>query len=166
MALGRFKNCINNNGKHIKIGKNTRFPSRFAPNLIGMTFPITLQTIGNGKIEIGDECGFSSTIISSKTLIKIGNNVLIGANTRILDHDFHSMNFRDRRIGEVDRKNAKTSKVIIEDDVFIGVASIILKGVTIGARSIIAAGSVVSLKEIPPDSLVAGNPAKIVKSLL
>lgn len=131
-----------------------------------MSFPISLQTIGKGQIKNGYDYGFSSIILSSKESITIGNNVFIGADSHILDHDFHSMDYQDRRVGQVDRKNAKMAKVIIEDDVLIGVASIILKGVTIGARSIIADGSVVSIKDIPPDSLVAGNPAKIVKSLI
>ena len=70
-----------------------------------------------------------------------------------------------RRNTYEDRKFVKTNNVIIGDDVFIGTNSIILKGVRIGPRSIIGAGSVVSLKEIPPDSLVAGNPAKILDYL-
>jgi acetyltransferase-like isoleucine patch superfamily enzyme len=157
------KIVVSNNGEHIKIGTNVRFRSRYASNLIGMSFPITLQTIGTGKIEIGNDCGLSSTIISSRESITIGNHVIIGADSRILDHDFHSINYLDRRIGKVDRANSKSSKVIIEDDVFIGAGSIILKGVKVGARSIIGAGSVVSIKEIPPDSVVAGNPAKIIR---
>jgi acetyltransferase-like isoleucine patch superfamily enzyme len=55
--------------------------------------------------------------------------------------------------------------VVIGDDVFIGANSIILKGVTVGDRCVIGAGTVVSLKDIPPDSLVAGNPARIIRSL-
>lgn len=57
-----------------------------------------------------------------------------------------------------------SSPIIIEDDVFIGMNCLILKGVTIGARSIIAAGSVVT-KSIPSDCIAAGNPAKVIKHL-
>ena len=57
-----------------------------------------------------------------------------------------------------------SSPIVIEDDVFIGVNCIILKGVTIGARSIIAAGSVVT-KSIPADCIAGGNPAKVIRLL-
>lgn len=88
---------------------------------------------------------------------------MIGGNVRIFDHDYHSLKYMDRRDKKLDDAGCRTSPVFIEDDVFIGTNSIILKGVTIGARSVIGAGSIVSLKQIPPDSLVAGNPARILK---
>jgi len=53
----------------------------------------------------------------------------------------------------------------IGDDILVGANAIILKGVAIGDRSVIGAGAVVSLKHIPPDSLVGGNPAQIIRSL-
>ena len=62
-----------------------------------------------------------------------------------------------------DRMHIKTAPIIIEDDVFVGTNAIILKGTKIGARSIVAAGSVVFGLQIPPDSLVKGNPAQIIK---
>ena len=160
------KIVLSNNKKSIVIGDNVRFRSRYNSNLVGMSFPITLHTLKNGKIEIGNGSGFSSVIISSRSHVKIGNNVTVGGDVRIYDHDFHSVDFEKRRNGAEDRKNVKSAKVVIEDDVFIGATSIILKGVKIGARSIIGAGSIVSINEIPPDSLVGGNPAKIIKSLV
>ena len=57
-----------------------------------------------------------------------------------------------------------SASIVIEDDVWVGAHSIILKGVTIGARSIIGAGSVVT-KSIPADCVAAGNPCKVLKSL-
>ena len=151
-----------NNGR-LKIGKNFILNSRKASNLVGITNRASFQVIEKGIIEIGDYCGFTSTVLSSRTLIKIGNHVKIGGNVRIFDHDYHSLNHLHRRDSKEDGENVKTAPVIIEDDVFIGTNSIILKGVSIGARSIIGAGSVVSLKIIPPDSVVAGNPARIIK---
>lgn len=148
----------------LKIGKRFILNSRKASNLVGITNRASFQVIENGIIEIGNNCGFTSTVLSARTLIKIGNNVKIGGNVRIFDHDYHSLNYLNRRDSKLDGLNVKTEKVIIEDDVFIGTNSIILKGVHIGARSIIGAGSVVSLKSIPPDSIVAGNPAMIIKS--
>lgn len=61
-----------------------------------------------------------------------------------------------------DTQTAKASSISIEDDVLIGTCSIILKGVTIGARSIIAAGSVVT-KSIPADCIAGGNPCKVIR---
>jgi acetyltransferase-like isoleucine patch superfamily enzyme len=148
----------------LSLGENVKILSRYKANLVGMTNPATFQIFQTGSIILGDGVGMSSTIFSSKKLIKIGNNVMIGANVRIFDHDFHSMNFLDRRHGGQDYLNAKTAEVIIEDDVFIGTNSIILKGVHIGKGSIVGAGSVVSMKEIPSFSVVAGNPCKIIKT--
>lgn len=68
----------------------------------------------------------------------------------------------DRRNPMTDGANKINSPIVIEDDVLIGVRCVILKGVTIGARSIIGAGSIVT-KSIPADCIAAGNPAKVVK---
>jgi acetyltransferase-like isoleucine patch superfamily enzyme len=152
------------NGKGtIKIGDNVSITARFLSNNVGITNPAFLECSENGEIQIGNNTGLTSPIISSRLSIKIGNYVNIGGNVRIFDHDFHSLNYLDRRENDSDLKNVKKAEVIIEDDVFIGTNAIILKGVHIGARSIIAAGSVVSLKNIPHDTLVGGNPAKIIK---
>jgi acetyltransferase-like isoleucine patch superfamily enzyme len=148
----------------IEIGHNVRFRSRYSGNLVGMAFPVTLQLFnGTGKISIGNHCGFSAAVISSMSEVTIGNHVILGGNVRIFDHDYHSMDPFQRRERKEDRKNVKTRPVIIEDDVFVGTSALILKGVHVGARTIIGAGSVVSIPEIPPDSLVLGNPAKIIK---
>lgn len=84
--------------------------------------------------------------------------------TIILDSDAHSLNFLHRRDGVVDMANRIDKEIIIEDDVLIGTNCIVLKGVRIGARSIIGAGSIVT-KDIPSDCIAAGNPAKVIKFL-
>lgn len=148
----------------IKIGRNVRLRSRYSGNMVGMTFPVTFQLFsGDGKIWIGDNCGFSAVVISSMSEVNIGNNVIMGGNVRIFDHDYHSLDPEKRRNPVEDRKDVRSRAVNIEDDVFVGTSALILKGVHVGARSVIGAGSVVSIQEIPPDSLVLGNPAKIVK---
>jgi acetyltransferase-like isoleucine patch superfamily enzyme len=149
----------------ITIGENTVINSRFLSNLVGMTGPTVFHCIRNGRIRIGDNSGCSATVFSSRNSIAVGQNVKIGGNVRIYDHDFHSVNYLDRRDSERDFSQEKSAPVVIGNDVFIGANSIILKGVTVGDRSVIGAGSVVSLKEIPADSLVVGNPARIVRSL-
>jgi acetyltransferase-like isoleucine patch superfamily enzyme len=104
--------------------------------------------------------GISSAAIICCKSISIGNNVKIGGNTVIYDSDFHSLNFASRRTKDSDIPEMKP--VIIEDDVFIGAHVTILKGVHIGARAIIAAGSVIT-KSIPVDETWGGNPAKRIR---
>lgn len=144
----------------ISLGHNVRLTARFLTNSVGLSNPIMIECIKNGQITIGNNTGFSSVIISSRNLITIGNNVNVGGNVRIFDHDFHSIDYRIRQNGN-ENNNIKSAPVVIEDDVFIGTNCIILKGVSIGARSIIAAGTVIAKKNIPPDSFVYGNPCVI-----
>jgi acetyltransferase-like isoleucine patch superfamily enzyme len=149
----------------ITIGHNVMINSRFLSNLVGMTGPTVFHCIRNGRIRIGDNTGCSAAVFSSRNSIVVGNNVKIGGNVRIYDHDYHSVDYLVRRDPQQDFDNEKSASVVIGDDVFIGANAIILKSVTIGDRSVIGAGSVVSLKEIPSDSLVAGNPARVIRNL-
>jgi acetyltransferase-like isoleucine patch superfamily enzyme len=149
----------------IRLGENVGIHSRFMSNPAGMTNPTVFHCIAEGSITFGDNSGCSAAVLSSRSRIDIGDNVNIGANVRIFDHDFHSLDFFARRDADADKAGCRTAPVVIGNDVFIGTNAIILKGVTVGDRSVIGAGAVVSLKEIPPDSLVIGNPAKAVKSL-
>jgi acetyltransferase-like isoleucine patch superfamily enzyme len=115
-----------------------------------------------GGVLIGNNVGISSSCLWCTNSITIGNNVKIGANSVIIDNDAHSLDYNIRRDPSLDVANSKP--IIIEDDVLIGTGSIILKGVTIGARSIIGAGSVVT-KNIPSNCIAAGNPCKRLKDI-
>lgn len=117
-----------------------------------------------GTLTIHNNVGMSAVAIICHTKISIGNNVLIGGNTVIYDTDFHSLNPRTRLDKVLDRTCTKKSPVVIEDNVFIGAHSTILKGVTIGSNSIVGACSVVS-KSIPPNEIWAGNPAKFIRAI-
>lgn len=145
----------------IHLGNNVTIRSRFTSNLVGLTGPTVLQCYRTGHITIGDDTGFSAAVFSSRSSIQVGHRVNIGGNVRIFDHDFHARDWQERHAGG----QGTTAPVIIGDDVFIGTNAIILKGVNIGDRSVIGAGSVVTLKNIPPDSLVAGNPACILREV-
>lgn len=88
-----------------------------------------------------------------------------------MDTDAHSLDYLIRRSHDltpdgysVDGVSATTVPIVIEDDVLIGTRCIILKGVTIGARSVIGSGSVVT-KSIPPDSIAVGNPCTVIKCM-
>lgn len=122
----------------------------------------------NAVITIGDHVGMSSPCIWINEKLTIGNHVNIGGNCMILDTDVHQLDYLVRR-GEKPTNNdstttVQTAPVTIEDDVWIGANCQILKGVTIGARSVIGAGSVVT-KSIPSDCIAAGNPCRVIREL-
>lgn len=96
-------------------------------------------------------------VIADQTSVTIGENCLIGPNVFITDSDFHGLKVKDRVNG-----NYQCLPTVIEDNVFIGENVRILKGVTIGEGSVIGCGSVVS-KNVPPNSIYAGNPGKFIK---
>lgn len=114
-----------------------------------------------GTLTIGNNSGLNSVLISCDNSITIGSNVLVGGGTRIFDSDFHDLDWKNRGTSN---ESIKTSPILIENNVFIGTNCIIGKGVHIGARSIIAAGSVV-VKDIPKDCIAAGNPCKVIRYL-
>lgn len=111
----------------------------------------------NGKIIVGDNVGMSNVNIVSMSKIEIEDNVMIGSGTKIWDLDFHPIDYSER-IGNRQNKG-KTKPVLIKEGAFIGSCVIILKGVTIGKRAVIGAGSVVT-HDVPNDEIWAGNPAK------
>lgn len=145
----------------IVLGDGVVFNSQARTNLVGLLGATYIDTRVNGRLEVGDYSGFSSCVISSRERITVGSRVKVGGNVRIFDHDFHSLDAAVRRTSQ-DRLNVRTKPVVIEDDCFIGTNAIILKGTHLGARTIVAAGSVVFGLDVPPDSLVKGNPAVVV----
>ena len=146
----------------IVLGDMVIFNAQHSANLVGLTGPSILETLGGGKIIVGDRSGFSSVVISSHSSITIGSRVKMGGNVRVFDHDYHAHEAEYRCTPE-DRKHIRTKPVVIEDDCFIGTNAIILKGTHLGARTIVAAGSVVFGLDVPADSMVKGNQAEIVE---
>ena len=145
----------------VKIGNNFKMNNGMHFNVIGRQQPCIFNVIKGATLLIGENVGISSTAIVCHKSITIGNDVKIGGNVVIYDTDFHSLNANERNhIPEI--YNTKQVAVFIEDGVFIGAHSIILKGVTIGRNSIIAAGSVVT-KSIPANQIWGGNPAAFIK---
>ena len=112
-----------------------------------------------GDVVIGDHTrvGLHNTIIGPVT---IGNHVNLaqGITVTALNHNFTDPNKR------IDEQGISTTPVMIEDDIWIGANAVILPGVTIGHHSVVAAGAIVT-KDVPPHSLVAGVPAKIIKQI-
>lgn len=147
MIVSRYpKSCIT-------IGNNCSFNSNSRFNYRGINHPCILQTgKSNAQIIIGDNCGFSGVSIVSDNKVIIGNNVLVGANSLIGDRDDHSNIYP-----------SLPQSVIIGDNTWIGMNVIILKGVKIGRNCIVGAGSIVT-KDIPDNTIAAGNPCKVIKN--
>ena len=128
----------------------------------GFSYRTSLSTyFPDAIISIGNNCSLNGTNIHCNEKVVIGNNCLLGPGTIICDNDSHRIS-----ADPVERrKKAVSIPIIIEDNVWIGMNCIIMKGVTIGENSIIAAGSLV-VKDVEPDSLYGGNPAKLIKKLI
>jgi acetyltransferase-like isoleucine patch superfamily enzyme len=143
----------------IRIGKQCEFRSSFTSNLIGLNHPCAISTDSEeAKITIGDRCGFSSTVIASKESISIGNQVYCGANTVITDSDWHALDINNR----LACKNIHSAPVIIEDNVWLGLNCVVLKGVHIGENTVVGANSIV-IKSLPANVIAAGNPARVIR---
>ncbi len=146
----------------IEIGNKCRFRSGILTNLLGLYQRTIIVAKGKGCVKIGEAVGVSGATIYARELIEIGDKTLIGANTKILDNDFHPIDPEIRLVTPGD--NIPVSPVKIGRNVFIGCNSLVLKGVTIGDNSVIGAGSVV-VKDIPANCVAAGNPAKVIKEI-
>ncbi len=147
-------------GGNITIGDRCTFRSAFFSNTIGLKQKCFLSVGKGGEIYIGNDCGLSGTVISASKSIILGERVLCGANVTMTDNDRHPLKSQDRREGKI----TESKPIKIGNDVFIGMNSIILKGVEIGDNAVIAANSVVT-KNIPSNMLFAGNPAKPIKKI-
>lgn len=153
------KKGINSKGA---IGDNCFFKSGRGLNPLSRNIKTSIQIEDGASLTIGNNCGFSSVCLWAHQSIVIGNHVNIGADSILLDSDAHSLSYDDRRNVELDFKNKANKPIVIGDDVLIGTRCIILKGVHIGARSIIGSGSIV-VNDIPEDCIAAGNPARVIR---
>lgn len=146
----------------LTIGDNVTINSNFFSNLLGLYQRTIIVARGEAEIRIGDGAGISGSTIYARKEIFLGKNVLVGANVKIMDNDFHSLDVSERNAGMVDKLQCKP--VHIGDNVFIGCNSIILKGTEIGENSVVGAGSVVC-GSFPANVVIAGNPAKVIRHL-
>ena len=140
------------------IGRRFKACSLPRNNTIGVFQKVYIKTCNPGsEILIGDDVGMSGCVVSAHKSIRIGNRVLIGSGALITDSDAHPLDPEERKT----KKDGASIPIVIEDDVFVGARAIILKGVTIGRGSVIGAGAVVT-KDVPPFSIAAGNPARVI----
>lgn len=166
----RFENDIRLNGRtllniskeaHVSIGRS--FICNGGGTGIDAGIDSMIIVAKGATLTIGQGSGISNTSIHCYDSIIIGDHVNIGAGTKIFDTDFHSTRWQDREDRGLDIRNKKTAPVSIGSYVFIGTRCLIGKGVSIGDRSIVAAGSVV-VKDIPPGQIWGGNPARFIKN--
>lgn len=158
-ALNRYK--FSSCGKLLRIEKNVRIWKQRGEIVLGdrvlLHRGVKLSCLGGENkaiIKIGNRSYIGDrTEIHSGNLVEIGNGCNISWNCTILDRDYHKLCSDEEII----------KPVKICDNVWIGCGCIILKGVTIGEGAVVAAGSVVT-KDVPPKTLVGGNPARIIKS--
>jgi acetyltransferase-like isoleucine patch superfamily enzyme len=144
------------------LGRHLVFRSAPSSNSVGLKQSCFLSAGRGATLCIGDHCGFSGTVIAASEHIKIGQRVLCGANVTICDSDRHPIAAAQRQLPPAAQQQViQTAPICIEDDVFIGMNALILKGVTIGAGAVVAANSVVT-SSVPAGAMVAGNPAKII----
>src|SRR5690606_38013888 len=120
------------------------------------TVQAKIYTGKQGKLSVGKNSRLNGAHIDARSVRSIGDNVRITPYTTIFDSDFHDVkdHFSD----------GPAHPVYIEDNVWIATRATILKGVRIGEGSVVAAGAVVT-KDIPPYSIAAGIPAKVIKRI-
>lgn len=148
----------------ISIGSRSLLISRSSRTALGVSSRVVLRTLRPGAtIRIGSDAGISGASICAATFISIGDRVLLGADVVLADTDFHPVNTLPRRYAPLPDPQPDDG-IRIEDDVFVGARSIILKGSVIGEGSVIGAGSVVR-GEIPKGVVAAGNPCLVIRPL-
>lgn len=144
------------------IGDNLELRSTVRSNPLGPNHPVILSTRSpEAELSIGDHFGMTGGSIVCEQRIVIGHRVTVGTNTIIADTDFHPLEAHQRQVSPLD---GTTAPITIEDDVFIGMNCLILKGVMLGNGCVIGAGSVVT-RDIPAGVIAAGNPAQVIRAL-
>lgn len=144
----------------IHIGNNAIFRSGEWSNSIGLNRRCVLSVSRDAEIIIGNDCGFSATVIAASDSIIIGDRVMCGANCTIADTDRHPVDPIDRAT----HRQAKSKPVVIEDDVWLGLNVVVSKGCHIGCGTTVAANSVV-VHSLPEDVIAGGVPAHVLRKL-
>ncbi|MBX9580844.1 MAG: hypothetical protein K2X87_11100 [Gemmataceae bacterium] len=113
--------------------------------------------IGDGTF-VGHACRFSVG-----RSVRVGRHCLLAGGVQVFDMDGHPLDADRRRAGDP-TPPGQIAPVVIGDDVWVGAGAVILKGVTVGDRAVVAARAVVT-RDVPADAVVAGNPARVVRTL-
>lgn len=154
---------FNKKGGKLTIGDNCVVKSSFLSNLVGLySRTIIVTRTPEAEIIIGNNVGISGATIYARKSIHIGDNTNIGGNVKILDNDFHPVE-TEARLAD-DKSKIGTKPIVIGKNCFIGCNSIILKGTVLGDGCVVGAGAVVCGR-FEPNTLIAGNPARVIKKI-
>lgn len=144
--------CLVSGGSGVHVGERLL--------MVGGVAPCELHTHDGGRLEIGNRVFVNyGSSISAHTLVRIGDDCKIGQHAIILDCDYHDIDDPLHYGG-----HGEPLPVVLEPGVWLGARVTVLKGVTIGRSSVIAAGSVVT-RDIPPCVLAGGMPARVIRPL-
>lgn len=162
---------FNQKGATLSIGENVTIKSSFLSNLVGLySRTIICTRTPDAEIIIGNNVGISGVTIYARKGIYIGDNTCIGGNAKILDNDFHPVDFEARnklsgmKHGPEENELIPCNEVRIGKNCFIGCNVIILKGTILGDGCVVGAGAVVS-GVFEDGTVLGGNPAKVLKKL-
>jgi len=154
--------------------RSTKRPAVVLGNHVSLYSGCSFSLGPEGFVQVGDFTLLNGALLMAEERIEIGAHCLVSWNVGIADSDFHPIEPAQRRLDSLalapfykdrpPRPKIGTAPVIIRDNVWIGMGAVILKGVTIGENSVVAAGAIVT-RDVPPNTVVAGNPAKVVKEL-
>ncbi|MBQ9991367.1 MAG: acyltransferase [Lachnospiraceae bacterium] len=154
---------VNKKGARLSLGDNCIIKSSLLSNLVGLySRTIIVTRVEGAFIEIGNNVGISGATIYARSGITIGDHTNIGGNVKILDNDFHPIEV-EARLAD-DKRKIGTAPITIGKNCFIGCNAIILKGSELGDNCVVGAGAVVSGK-FEANSVIAGNPAKVIRKL-
>lgn len=149
-------------GSTIDIGASFRAEGGRFDNPVGLNCPNLVQTLAQGAVlTIGDDVGISGAVISCTQRVEIGDRVLIGANARIFDSDFHPVHSPNRRY---DREGVRRAPVIVGDDCWLGAGAILLPGTVLGDNVVVAAGAVVT-GSFGSGLVIGGVPARVIREM-
>ena len=146
----------------IEVGPRCRLRSLQSSNLVGVNRRCVIATLRpEARIVLGSDVGLSGTSVTAAASVTLGDRVLCAANVTITDTDWHST---EPGGPHCRRPAGAVEAVRIEDDVWLGLGVVVLKGVTIGRGSVVSAGSVVT-RSVPEHVLAGGCPAKPIREL-
>lgn len=145
-------------GDRVTLCSDSRFTA------LGVNHPVVLRTLRtDAQIVLGNDCGISGGSICAAISVELGKECLLGANVTIADTDFHAIKPEGRRFNG-NPLDIGVAAVCIEDNVFIGTGTVVLKGVMIGKNSVIGAMSVVN-KNVGANVIAVGAPARLIREI-
>ena len=146
----------------LSLGEGVTINSNFWSNMLGLYHRTIIVAKNGASVRIGNHVGLSGVAIYARREIEIGDDCVIGANVKIVDNDFHPLDPEARR--RDDPACVASAPVKIGRNVFIGMNTIILKGVELGDNCVVGAGSVVHGR-FEAGCVIAGNPAKVIRRI-